>query len=127
MAFKNKLMGAGLSALEADAVQGQGNIGLIGLGTTQATALPIHSPLNVFSSVPSGTGAVLPGALPSGMMQGDSCLVVNNDSTNALLVYPPVGGTINQLSANAGFSVAANKTVIIYQTGATSYATNLTA
>lgn len=125
MGFKNKLMGSGLSALAAGNIQGGGRIGLIGLGTTQATALLITADLNVFSSVPSGTGAVIPG-VPA-MMQGDSMWIVNNDASNALLVYPPAGGTINALSANAGFSLAANKMMLIMQTGATNYQTILTA
>lgn len=39
------------------------------------------------------------------MNPGDSVNVYNKGA-NALLIYPPVGGVINGLSTNAGYSVA---------------------
>jgi hypothetical protein len=65
------------------------------LGTTQATAFVVPSGMSLmaFATVPSGTGASLPPALPG------SCLIVfNHDAANSLTVYPsvrnnPVTGT----------------------------------
>ena len=73
-------------------------------GTTQATATPIDddSIINV-TTVGAGSGVILAN-------QGAASITVfNNNGTNALLVYPPLGGTINQTAANTGYSVAANK------------------
>jgi hypothetical protein len=68
--------------------------------TTQATALQLGSDINVCSTVAASTGVIL-----QAMNPGDE-VIVRNGGANALLVYPPVGGTINALSANAGYSVA---------------------
>lgn len=57
------------------------------LGTTQATAFVIKSGIQLvaFGSVPSGTGASMPPALPG------SCIIVfNHDAANTLTVYPAV-------------------------------------
>lgn len=42
-------------------------------------------------------------------------IVTNADSADSMNVFPPTGGTINALSANSAFAVAANKTAIFIQ------------
>lgn len=43
-----------------------------------------------------------------------TALVYSSAATNALLIYPPVGGTINSGSVNAAFSATARKPVVLY-------------
>lgn len=100
MSLAARIVSAGLSAINAQAIQGTVAAGLTALGTTQANALAIGADVNQFTTVAAGTGAVLPPMNP-----GDSCVIFNKGA-NALLVYPPVGGTINSLGLNAGYSVA---------------------
>lgn len=71
--------------------------------TTQATATAITADVTVFTTVAS-TGAVI---LPSG--GAADILIMNGQATNALVVFPPIGGTINGGSANASYSQAVSK------------------
>lgn len=60
--------------------------------------------------VTAGDSAQLP-VLTGGIM----VVVVNADSTDSMNVFPPTGQTINALSANSAFAVAAGKTAIFFQ------------
>lgn len=100
MSNQNRLTVYGISAQAADAIQGTTASGLTATGSTQGGALALPADLCKFGTVASGTGAIIP---PSN--SGDSGTVFNAGA-NALLLYPPVGGTINALSANAGYSIA---------------------
>jgi hypothetical protein len=79
--------------------------GLTATGTNQATAYPLWpgNTQHEFTTVASGTGALLPSAIPS-------TISVHNAGANALLIYPPVGGTIDGGSVNAPATVAAGAT-----------------
>lgn len=77
--------------------------GITAAGTTTADATAIAQGVNVVGTTASGTGVRLP------TMAAGDVIRVFNQGANALLVYPPTGGTINALSANAGFSVGAGK------------------
>jgi len=76
--------------------------GLTATGSIQANAFALVGNGNhEFTTVASGTGAILPSpALPSE-------IAIYNAGANALLVYPPVGGTINGGTVNASVSLAA--------------------
>jgi hypothetical protein len=74
--------------------------GLIATGATQGTALALAADINMFATVAVGTGAILPTLNPSDVS------TVFNGGANALLLYPPLGGKINNLAANAGYSIA---------------------
>ena len=77
---------------------------LIATGNSQQTAklLFARGALHEFTTVPAGTGAILPvPQLPSGL------ILVQNSGANPLAIYPPVGGTINQGGVNSPFSLAA--------------------
>ena len=100
MSLQQRLVQAGLSAIQAQAIQGTVASGLIATGTTQANALPLGADNNAFATVAAGTGAILPAMNP-----GDD-VTVYNGGANALLVYPPVGGQIKGLGVNAGYSLA---------------------
>ncbi len=89
------------------AILGDAANGLVSVGSTQATALPLTFDINVVSTVAAGTGVILDGATDV----GDETIVANFGA-NALLVYPPVGCFIQTGATNAGFSVAVGKTAI---------------
>ncbi len=103
MSVKNRLTVSGLSAVAASAIQGTVANNLTATGTSsQTAALPLPADICKFTSTPANSGALIP---PSN--SGDGGTVFNGDGTNALLLYPPVGGKINALSTNAGYSIAA--------------------
>jgi len=105
--ISRNLTGTGLPPLAAQAIAGTVNDGLTATGTTQATALLISGDLNVFSTVASGTGCILPVG-----GENDTYSIIN-DGANALLIYPPVGGTINGGAVNASASLAAGSAIQI--------------
>jgi hypothetical protein len=74
--------------------------GLSGAGTTQGTATALVDDINTFSTVASGSGAILPAMNP-----GDA-LTVFNGGANALKLYPPVGAQLNALGNNSPYSIA---------------------
>lgn len=90
-------------------------VGLTAAGTTQATALALTNSINEFTTVAAGTGGILPTPEP-----GEDTFVANAGA-NALLIYPPVGGSIDALATNAGFSVPAGTRNIFTATSATKY------
>lgn len=90
--------------------------GLSGAGTSnQNTAAVCPSKTNVFSTVAANAGCKLGvstiGDLTTNLAIGDEIHVVNHGA-NALLVYPPTGGKINNGTANAAHSLEANASVI---------------
>jgi hypothetical protein len=109
MAIKQKLVAAGLSWPQAQALAGTVASRLSAAGTTQATAYAMSlDDVQIFATVGAGTGAVLPATLSAGDQ-----MTVANFGTNALSLYPPVGGTIANGAANAAVSVPANKTALV--------------
>lgn len=95
-----KLVAAGLPGPAAAAITGDAANNLTATGTTQATALLLPADANRFTTVAASTGAILPP-----MNAGDT-VVVYNGGANALALYPPVGGVINQGAVNAAYTVA---------------------
>ena len=69
-------------------------------GTTQGTAYPIVTSSVQFTTVTAGTGAILPTAVA-----GQRCFIAN-DGGNNLLLYPAVGGVIDQTSVNNPITIA---------------------
>jgi hypothetical protein len=122
MTFKSNMMGSGTSAAQTGALIGGVNAALVATGTTQADALALSVTNSQFSTVASGTGAIL----PSFMQPGDYCRVFNNGA-NALLVYPVSGAAINNGATNAGFSIAANKSAQFFMLSPTLFGSTLSA
>lgn len=122
MTFKQNMMGAGTPGLQAGAILGGANAGLVATGTTQADALALSATNSQFTTVASGTGAIV----PSYMQPGDYCRVFNNGA-NALLVYPVSGAAINNGATNAGFSIAANKSAQFFMLSPTLFGSMLSA
>ena len=118
-----KMVNAGLAPLAASQISGDFQGGLTAAGTTQATALGVYTDNVIVTTCAAGAGVILQG--PS-FGQGDS-VFCQNLGANALLVYPPVGGQINALALNAGFSVPAGKSVLLVSTGNGNFGTLLSA
>jgi len=112
----------GLTRSQAEALLNDIATGLTAAGTTQADALALAKVTNVFGTVAAGSGA----RLESNLEIGDETRVVNLGA-NALLVYPPVGGSIQTGAANAGFSVGAGKSATFKKVSATLFVSDLSA
>lgn len=102
MALRDALVRAGASATlaAAGATQGTGVTGLTATGTTQGTALPLPADVCYFTTVAANSGCILPAA-----NAGDAGTIFNGGASS-LNVYPPVGGAINKLGANAAYVLA---------------------
>jgi hypothetical protein len=76
-------------------------------GTTQATGTAIGNtqPFVLISNNTAANGLVLPVAA----YIGQTITIYPQLITNAPLVYPPVGGTINSAAVNAGVATPARK------------------
>lgn len=74
--------------------------GLTAAGTTQATATALGAITNIFTTVLTGAGALLPTFISNGTFK------VVNDSANPMLVWPPVGAQIGANDPNAPVSIA---------------------
>lgn len=123
-----KLMGSAVPATQAqNTTAGVPLTAQTAAGTTQANAYAITSDFTVFSTVASGSGARLPAAsAPSLAAQaGDIYVVVNGQATNALLVYPPVGGNFSAVAVNTAVSVPAGRTADFYCIGGNVWAASI--
>lgn len=114
--LKESLVRSGMHTMQAEAIQGRVAAGLTATGANQGAALPLVHALSVFSTVAASTGALLPAKASVG-----DRFEVSNHGANALLVYPPVGGTIGTGAANASFSVAVNTTRAFRKVSATAW------
>jgi hypothetical protein len=85
-------------------------------GSTQGTATALTNMYNVVTTVALGTGVILPTPLQSGLRY-----TVVNKGANTLNVYPAVGGTIDALSLNAPFTLAANGSLTIESSSTTQW------
>lgn len=115
MPLAREVMGGGFSAGQAKALSG-GFQTLAAAGTNQATGGVIRSS-NVTVTGASGSNAVV---LPVADI-GDEILVYSSAATNALLVFPPVGGNINGAAANASFSATAQTPYFFLKLSATQW------
>lgn len=116
------LTGCGFAPNQAIQVSGTVTTALTATGTNQATALVIPANICQFTTVASGTGAIL-----SATANVTDDYLIYNGGANALLVYPPVGSNINTGAANAGFSVPVGKSCWFLVTSPTFVIANLSA
>lgn len=112
-----KIIGSGTSAGSAAYISGDFGGGLAAAGTTQATATVQQFDNSEYTTVGSGSGVVL----NSSNAPSDEILIANAQPTNALLVYPELGSTINALSANTAFSIPAGGRCLFVKLTATRY------
>lgn len=109
MSFIREAVASGIYQGTARALAGSVATALSGAGTTYADCTRVSAAINAFGTVAASTGA----GLPLGCQAGDS-VFIRNGGANALLVYPPVGGTLNGGTATTGtVSVTAAKSVVL--------------
>lgn len=116
MAQKYRLTGSGLAPLAALSIGGTVSNNLTAAGSTQGTALAVTDDVNISTTTALSTGVILPATLAAG-----DTMTVANYGANALAVYPPTGGKINNGSANASVSVAANKSGVFVSIDGTNF------
>lgn len=123
MTTLRNLMGTGTAPLAAQATA-TGILAntLTATGNSQGTALALPSDFNVFTTVAASTGTIM----PSNCLPGDWFTIVNHGAST-LSVYPPTGGKIANGSANAAFSVGANKTAQVICIDPLTFAASLSA
>lgn len=101
-----KVMGSGISGLSVQAICLDVASGLTATGTTQNDAYALTAAANEFTTVGSGSGAILPSASP-----GDSVLVYNGGA-NPLKIYPQSGEQLNGQPTNAPHVLSVNTAVM---------------
>jgi hypothetical protein len=119
MSIPSRVQASGNSGLATTSICGDGATGLVALGTTIADALQLSAVWNTITTSSASTGVILP-PTEVGAMVG-----IRNDSGQTVTVYPKAGSTIN--AAASTLSVATAKTVILFATSATTWASVLTA
>lgn len=87
--------------------------GLLATGTIQGDAYAIVYAVNEFTTVASGTGALLP---TSTVGMG---VTIYNGGANPLKVYPNSGATINGLATNAAMLLSTNTAITLTCVSAT--------
>ena len=112
-------MAAGNSPLATTSICGDGAVGLVAVGSSIADALQLSAVWNTITTSSASTGVILP-PTEAGAMIG-----IRNDSGQTVTVYPKAGSTIN--AAAGTLSVATAKTVMLFATSATTWASVLTA
>ena len=119
MAIPSRVQASGNSGLSTTSICGDGATGLVAVGSTIADALQLSAVWNTITSSSASTGVILP-PTEVGAMIG-----IRNDSGQTVTIYPKAGSTIN--AAASTLTVATAKTVILFATSATTWASVLTA
>ena len=119
MAIPSRVLGAGNPALSTISICGDGATGLVAVGSTIADALQLSAVWNTLTTSSASTGVILP-PTEAGAMVG-----IRNDSGSTVTIYPKAGSTIN--AGASTLSLATAKTVILFATSATTWASVLTA
>ena len=119
MAIPSRVLASGNSPLSTISICGDGATALVAVGSTIADALQLSAVWNTITTSSSGTGVILP-PTEVGAMIG-----IRNDSGQTVTIYPKAGSTIN--AAASTLTVATAKTVILFATSATTWASVLTA
>lgn len=131
MTIKRNAMGLGVPGGTAGALIGGlvNNVTAAGSSSqTTATLLSLGSN-QVVTTGGANTGVILPPGNGAGdvLAPGDWMRVANYVSGNAILVYPPLGGKIQNGSLNAAFSVGALKTAEFTSIDGLNFFANLSA
>lgn len=109
MPLLSSLSNSGLSALAAIALFADVADSFTAAGSTQLTAAETGTGVVIVTTAPASSGVLLD--LGS---RGDSQLIYNGGA-NAVAVYPPLGHTINQASANTSLSVPVGSMSVFYR------------
>ena len=119
MAIPSRILSAGNSPLSTVSIAGDGAVGLVAVGTTAADALQLSAVWNTITTSSASTGVKLP-PTEAGAMVG-----IRNDSGQTVTVYPATSSTIN--AGASSVTIATAKTMILFATSATTWASVLTA
>ena len=92
-------------------------------GGGQTSALQLTAAINRVTTVASGNDSVKLPVSTAGL----EVTVINAAASNSLVAYGQTGDIINALSANTGFTVAANKVCVFFCCTAGQWHTQLTA
>lgn len=84
--------------------------GITAAGTNQAGATALTTQQNYVSTGINNVAGVVPAT--GLMVAGNHIYVANENATNTLIFYPPVGATINNQAANAPINIGANTTAL---------------
>lgn len=87
-------------------------------GGGQASATQLNNIVNIVSTVATAADSV---KLPLASAWAGRILVVKNTSANSMNLFPNTGDSINALSANAAFAVAAATSVMLVPDAATNW------
>jgi hypothetical protein len=116
MPLAKNIMAGGFSSGQARSINGTAfNLTITAAGTTQATATALTADINIITTATSGQGV----QLYNGVI-GDEQTIYNG-TLNAIYVYPPTGGNVNQLAANAGFTLASYTGVMVQKVSSTQW------
>lgn len=85
-------------------------------GTAQTGATLLINGINYVGTTPASSGVILNANATIGAPQ-----VVFNGGANSLIVYPPIGSKINNLSTNAGHTLGTNTTCQYWQVTSTQW------
>lgn len=121
MTFPSRVLAAGNSSLSTGAICGGGTIGLVAVGTNQATALQLTTTANAITTSSASTGVKLPATEQGGEVW------IRNDSGQTITVYPfeTSGTTFN--AAASSVTIATAKTAVFRAVTSTYWLSILTA
>tara|TARA_R110000868_G_scaffold92457_2_gene256602 strand:- start:11041 stop:11358 length:318 start_codon:yes stop_codon:yes gene_type:complete len=105
--------------MATQSISGTGATGLVAVGTNLATALQLSNSWNAITTSSSGTGVILP-PTEAGAVVG-----IRNDSGQTIKVYPKSGSTVNAAASDVDLATA--KTMLLFATSATTWASITTA
>lgn len=88
-------------------------------GNSQGTGTAMTADRNLVTGADGTKGVVLPLAV-----DGMSILVINDDASSVLKVYPATGAAVNGIAANSAFSVGPGRTAEFEATSATQWYTS---
>ena len=114
MTIKAHCTGLGVPAATASAIVGGVITTLAGAGTTHSDATLLTLASNhIISTAANNSGVILPPGNGSGdsMAPGDY-MTIYNGSANTLLLYPPLGGSLNGGTVTTGTVSIATKTSV---------------
>lgn len=119
MASVKKIMSSGISPATAKSIVGDIAPELTATGTTQATALLLNNDVNIFGTVAINTGCIL-------NVDFESVFIFNGGAAT-LLLYPPVGGSIDGGTTDSPVPITTGSRVMVFRgnTAAPDYVTFL--
>ena len=112
MPIPSRILGAGTSGGQTQAIAGTAATALIATGSTAADSLQLSADWNVVATTAASTGVKLPPA------EAGSMVCVANDGASSLTVYPQTGTTID---GAASVAIATTKRRIFVGTTPTTW------